>query len=265
MDMEAATEEAVSPPFRCIDPIAKGKRTKRQRPNSPVSFTVVASPRAAAGYNLPPRSPTTFFAPASSEESTTTEEADTARCLLLLSRGGPKRRRDEAAATTSYGGACMYACKTCGRSFPSFQALGGHRASHRKPKNERKSAILSDEEDFTSPSPSSKNRFSPASLSLQLSSASTATPKSSPSPRTHVCSYCGAEFASGQALGGHMRKHRGGAAPPIGRSPFREEAVVEERNKGGGNWLSLDLNLPAPDDERERSPNRNFPPLLLHR
>lgn len=271
MNMEAATEEAVAPPFRYRDPIAKGKRSKRQRPNSPVSFTFAPPQR----HHLPPRSPTSFFAAASSEESTTTEEADTARCLLLLSRGhfANTRRRDEAATTSYGGGACMYACKTCGRAFPSFQALGGHRASHRKPKNEKKPAIFSEEEDFTSPS-SSKNRFSPTSLSLQLSSVSTATfsatPKSSPSPRTHECSYCGAKFASGQALGGHMRKHRGGAAP-IGRTPpiiqettAVDEAEVEERKKAG-NWLSLDLNLPAPEDERDRSPNRNFPPLLLHR
>ncbi|CAM0957862.1 unnamed protein product [Alopecurus aequalis] len=26
-----------------------------------------------------------------------------------------------------------FVCKTCGRVFPSFQALGGHRASHKKP------------------------------------------------------------------------------------------------------------------------------------
>ncbi|PWS22253.1 hypothetical protein DKP78_19350, partial [Enterococcus faecium] len=27
----------------------------------------------------------------------------------------------------------VYECKTCSRTFPSFQALGGHRASHKKP------------------------------------------------------------------------------------------------------------------------------------
>ncbi|KAL1553186.1 zinc finger protein ZAT5-like [Salvia divinorum] len=256
--METAMEEAAAvTPCLNTDVIAKGKRTKRQRPNSPFSFTITPPPRAAA----------------SSEESTTTEEADTARCLILLSQGlfipTTKNRRD-AAATTSYtaggGGACMYTCKTCNRSFQSFQALGGHRASHKKPKNEKRYAIFSDGEDFTS-----ANKFSPTSLSLQLSSVSTTATTfcaaAMKSPRIHECSYCGAEFASGQALGGHMRKHRGGGAP-IGRSPsnIREAIVVdEEERKKGGNWLSLDLNLPAPDDERERSPNRIAQPLLLNR
>ncbi|KAG6412726.1 hypothetical protein SASPL_125412 [Salvia splendens] len=226
--METATEEAAAvavTPCLNTDVIAKGKRTKRQRPNSPFSFTITPPPRAA------------------SEESTTTEEADTARCLILLSQGHfipiTKTRRD----------AAMYTCKTCNRSFQSFQALGGHRASHKKPKNEKRYAI-----------------FSPTSLSLQLSSVSTTATAAMKSPRVHECSYCGAEFASGQALGGHMRKHRGGAAPPIPTN-IREAIVfdeAEERMKGG-NWLSLDLNLPAPDDERERSPNRIAQPLPLNR
>ncbi|XP_057798855.1 zinc finger protein ZAT5-like [Salvia miltiorrhiza] len=238
--METATEEAAATPCLNTDLITKGKRTKRERPNSPVSFTITPPPRAAA----------------SSEESTTTEEADTARCLILLSRGHFNNNRRSDAATTSYGGggACIYTCKTCNRSFSSFQALGGHRASHKKPRNEKRYAIFSDEEDLTSPSSSSRNKFSPTSLSLQLSSVSTTTTTAVKSPRVHECSYCGAEFASGQALGGHMRKHRGGAAP----SPRGVDEVE------AGKWLSLDLNLPAPEDERERSPNRIPPPLLLH-
>ncbi|KAH6784144.1 hypothetical protein C2S52_009103 [Perilla frutescens var. hirtella] len=282
--MEAATEGAAETavPYQNKDLIVKGKRTKRQRHNSPLSFTITRNTAAAHNHHLPPRSPASYAA--SSEESTTTEEADTARCLILLSRGhfptNPyNNNRHSEAATTSYGGAasgaCMYTCKTCNRSFSSFQALGGHRASHKKPKNEKKSAIFSDEEDFLSPS-SSKNKFSPNSLSLQLScSVSTtttfsATLKSSPSPRIHECSYCGAEFTSGQALGGHMRKHRG--AGPINRLlnipaeeiAFDDEVVELEETNKAGNWLSLDLNLPAPEDEREKSPSPTCPPLLLH-
>ncbi|WVZ08538.1 hypothetical protein V8G54_021884 [Vigna mungo] len=63
----------------------------------------------------------------------------------------------------------VFECKTCNRQFPSFQALGGHRASHKKPR---------------------------------------LMPDSPPKPKTHECSICGLEFAIGQALGGHMRRHR---------------------------------------------------------
>ncbi|KAI3470730.1 hypothetical protein Pfo_027393 [Paulownia fortunei] len=70
----------------------------------------------------------------------------------------------------------VFTCKTCNRQFPSFQALGGHRASHKK---------------------------------LRLAAGDhLQQPSSPPKPKTHECSICGLEFAIGQALGGHMRRHR---------------------------------------------------------
>jgi hypothetical protein len=53
-----------------------------------------------------------------------------ARVLLLVSREQPmpvSGRGDRAPERA-------FPCKTCGRVFPSFQALGGHRASHKKPR-----------------------------------------------------------------------------------------------------------------------------------
>ncbi|XP_054792584.1 zinc finger protein ZAT11-like [Prosopis cineraria] len=67
-----------------------------------------------------------------------------------------------------------FECKTCNRKFSSFQALGGHRASHKKPRLD-----------------------------------SQAQPhKPDPARSVHECSICGQRFSLGQALGGHMRKHR---------------------------------------------------------
>ncbi|KAL5203152.1 hypothetical protein ABZP36_014104 [Zizania latifolia] len=73
----------------------------------------------------------------------------------------------------------VFECKTCKRRFPSFQALGGHRASHKKPRLEGGNGDSSSPE-FT--------------------------------PRMHGCAVCGMEFAVGQALGGHMRRHRSAAS-----------------------------------------------------
>ncbi|KAK4383011.1 Zinc finger protein ZAT5 [Sesamum angolense] len=289
-----AVEDMAAPPGRNnkdLSPIAKGKRTKRHRPHSPIPFTITPligdhnAPTAVADeQQLLRRSPSSRCLLRGRD----TEEVDTARCLILLSRGyflahpsnnyhdenQPKqnnstRRYAEAAtdsAAPAYGGppkavgssACIYTCKTCNRSFPSFQ--GGHRASHKKPKNEKRtSTAFSDEEDFLSPTmSSSKNKIPYHSLSLQLSNISSTTfsavPKPLASPRIHECSYCGAEFTSGQALGGHMRKHRAG--PIIRSSNVPPDAYIEElepeQSKKPRTGLFLDLNLPAPEDENQK-------------
>ncbi|KAJ1297716.1 hypothetical protein BS78_01G398100 [Paspalum vaginatum] len=69
----------------------------------------------------------------------------------------------------------VFECKTCNRRFPSFQALGGHRASHKKPR---------------------------------LANGADGAAAELPKPKVHGCSICGLEFSIGQALGGHMRRHR---------------------------------------------------------
>ncbi|ONL96683.1 zinc finger protein ZAT12 [Zea mays] len=97
--------------------------------------------------------------------------ADVARFLLLFS-GHQHYHGDGMAASAPER---VFECKTCNRQFPSFQALGGHRASHKKPR-------LSDGVDAAAAEP--------------------------PKPKVHGCSICGLEFAIGQALGGHMRRHR---------------------------------------------------------
>lgn len=97
---------------------------------------------------------------------------DVANWLMLLSRSGGGGRVDhEPVVQTTYR---VFECKTCNRQFPSFQALGGHRASHKKPR------LIDDQH----------NRVQGAK------------------PRVHECSICSMEFAIGQALGGHMRRHR---------------------------------------------------------
>ncbi|KAK6147087.1 hypothetical protein DH2020_017999 [Rehmannia glutinosa] len=174
--------------------------------------------------------------------SSVEEEEDMAHCLILLAKG----QRVAASPNT----AAPPVCKTCNKSFPSFQALGGHRASHKKPNktimplDEKK---ISRDHDFQS-----YGRDDGTILSLQISNRVVlGGGPPSKSSRVHECSICGAEFASGQALGGHMRRHRPiPAAAAAQSSSCHGESQEIKRPR---NLLSLDLNLPAPEDDISES------------
>ena len=166
-------------------------------------------------------------------------ELELAKCLMLLSKFGKadyeiltNYRSAPAPAAATTGG--LFSCKTCDKSFPSFQALGGHRASHKK----------------------SKLMESTGNLSKM--------PNSPPKPKIHQCSICGLEFPLGQALGGHMRRHR---APnnadttstpstdhesvAVTRPPFLPALPVLKRSNSSKRVLSLDLSLALPMYQNE--------------
>ncbi|KAJ0734475.1 putative transcription factor C2H2 family [Helianthus annuus] len=73
----------------------------------------------------------------------------------------------------------LYKCKDCNKEYDTFQALGGHRASHRAPKPETPAGGVSGEESGETHS----------------------------KPKLHECKICKKGFEIGQSLGGHMRKH----------------------------------------------------------
>ncbi|MFS7957613.1 putative transcription factor C2H2 family [Helianthus anomalus] len=259
--------------------IIKRKRTKRQRPTNILTLSSTSS----TAFHPSPSSSSDFPA-----GSTTTEDEDTANCLILLSRGhniytmqtnniigesssGYKFNSKRYIQTTSDegNGIYVYECKTCSRTFSSFQALGGHRASHKKHNefDKRKSPYnISDEDE--EPSQPRKNNCSSSSLSLQLNHTNKFI-----SCKVHECSICGAEFNSGQALGGHMRRHRGninmnmnmnitavsaadtGTNTMLSLVPYTAVASVVtddhrdyQKSTDDGLCLNLDLNLPAPQE-----------------
>nr|GMD73601.1 zinc finger protein ZAT5-like [Ipomoea batatas] len=174
------------------------------------------------------------------------DEDMAANCLILLAQGG--RKFSEMAA-----GAGVYECKTCNRSFPSFQALGGHRASHKKPK------LMDHEQHHYDHYHYELKKQSPPPPQAPLSAAQS-NGGSSKLAKIHECSICRAEFSSGQALGGHMRRHRppapiNTAAAKASVSNSNEEEATESSYGEGENprgaLYSLDLNLPAPQEEEE--------------
>ncbi|KAG2672235.1 hypothetical protein I3760_13G030700 [Carya illinoinensis] len=179
--------------------------------------------------------------PVSSISDTTTEE-DVAFCLMMLSRDQWKKQEQEdeeedpedeterylddseesedqlkLSKTRTRG---KYKCETCKKTFRSYQALGGHRASHKKIK--------------VNPAPV----YEP-----ELEQVNVGTSSSMPEKKIHECPVCFRVFASGQALGGHKRTHVTGSAQP--------PASVRSSIKLG--QALIDLNLPAPMDDDDIS------------
>ncbi|KAL1548666.1 zinc finger protein ZAT4-like [Salvia divinorum] len=113
--------------------------------------------------------------------SDTTPEEHVAHCLMMMSRDTwhSHRRYDEEEEEEESKEIVMkknkfrgkYRCEECNKLFRSYQALGGHRASHKKIK-------------VGAPSPVAVGGV-----------------------KIHQCPFCHRIFSSGQALGGHKRSH----------------------------------------------------------
>ncbi|XP_023640155.1 zinc finger protein ZAT12 [Capsella rubella] len=146
---------------------------------------------------------------ARSEIIKSTVDVTAANLLMLLSRvgqenvdGGGDQKR-------------VFTCKTCLKEFHSFQALGGHRASHKKPNNNNNESV-------------------PSSLKKAKTTS-------------HPCPICGVEFPMGQALGGHMRRHRNETAAAgalVTRALLPEPTVTTLKKSSSGKRVAcLDLGL----------------------
>ncbi|OAY47551.1 zinc finger protein 84 [Manihot esculenta] len=146
-----------------------------------------------------------------------------------------------------------FECTTCNKVFHSYQALGGHRASHKKTKGCFASRIDSSENSIeTELSPDStteskiiksiKNEISSDHLAIDCDSKAEISYGAKKS-KGHECPICLKVFPSGQALGGHKRSHLVGANEAKNNQTITiQEAIPPIRD-------FLDLNLPAPVEE----------------
>ncbi|KAF8053685.1 hypothetical protein N665_1382s0003 [Sinapis alba] len=167
----------------------------------------------------------------SSASDTTTEE-DLAFCLIMLSRDKWKQHKKKTVVEQeeeedddesdheckNRGGRGRFKCETCGKVFKSYQALGGHRASHKKNKTFTKTEL-------------EKTEYSVNGVNEK---------------KIHQCPICFRVFSSGQALGGHKRSHGISNNIVSGRvlsvnHIIPTEVSVKQR--------MIDLNLPAPNED----------------
>lgn len=198
------------------DQVIRGKRTKRSRQSIPFITTSSSS-----------------YGGSSVENSE--EDEDMANCLIMLARSGSLQKPNIKVGKPEF---CLYECKTCNKSFSSFQALGGHRASHKKSKiDQEKKVHVSDDLQDEDNVQHKRIFINPVSRVISIHDSK---------PKVHECSICGSEFGSGQALGGHMRRHRSNTTT----NSTSKMVNIDENVR---NVLELDLNLPAPEDHHRDS------------
>ncbi|KAG2304789.1 hypothetical protein Bca4012_064052 [Brassica carinata] len=128
-----------------------------------------------------------------------------ALCLVQLSRGGLMKHQTQTQKQLETPQRFdSYKCDVCGKEFTSYQALGGHKASHRvKPQQ-----------------PLVENASAEAGWKTR--------PRMAPSGKIHKCSICQVVFPTGQALGGHKRRHYDGVLGGNKRS--HDEVVAGDKS-----------------------------------
>ncbi|XP_013590771.1 PREDICTED: zinc finger protein ZAT9-like [Brassica oleracea var. oleracea] len=194
------------------------KRSKRTRKLE--TFATKKTKASQLGYKTEPE----CEPPHSSASDTTTDE-DLAFCLMLLSRDKWMKKKNKASrnkevveeieteASEGYTKSSKkgrFTCETCGKVFKSYQALGGHRASHKKNRVSNKTEQRSETE--------------------------------YPERIIHECPICLRVFASGQALGGHKRSHGIGNLSVDHHHQVRVESVKQR-------MIDLNLPAPTDEEE----------------
>jgi C2H2-type zinc finger len=143
---------------------------------------------------------------------TMTQEDYLSLCLLLLNRSqklGQNITNDQNISSKQH-----FKCSVCGKGFSSYQALGGHKSSHRRPMH-------------------------PAQIEpINIAPDTKENMDSDGGKGIYRCNVCHKSFATGQALGGHKRCHYWDGS----------SVSVSVSASGSGSTLTsvkdFDLNLP---------------------
>lgn len=164
----------------------------------------------------------------------------------------------------------LFECKACKKVFNSHQALGGHRASHKKVKGcfatklDDLDQIMVQEEVVTH----DDLAITPKILPPPFDHHDLPTVSAKRKLRVHECSICHRIFPSGQALGGHKRCHWVTSNSPESCSvaklqQLQEHSQLLQERPAFGKLEPLDLNLPARIENRTGVKKENESPLHL--
>ncbi|KAE8708414.1 putative ATP-dependent Clp protease proteolytic subunit [Hibiscus syriacus] len=222
MALEALNSPTMATPFTnkyddvdnsYIESWKKGKRSKRPRSESPADVEAA-------------------------EIQPTAEEEYLALCLIMLARGRSAGDRDRLQPSSSSPPPptlkLSYKCSVCGKAFNSYQALGGHKASHRKPSADAAATTINVDNPSTT--------------------TTTTTSGTNGSGRSHECSICHKSFPTGQALGGHKRCHyeggnnnskTGSASVSVSGVTSSDGGALVQSHRAPDFDFDFDLNLPA--------------------
>lgn len=210
---------------------------------------------------------------ASFNNSVAAESSDNTSELILEFKNKKKKKKKQNSASDNFDSKSRskFECTTCNKIFHSYQALGGHRASHKKTKgcfaSTSRAESKEDQNNIDNNIEACKQEqannifminhipFNSATATATAAAAGTATATAAAEAISkkkvgggHECPICLKVFSSGQALGGHKRSH-----------------LLNEASSGGNHTVLipkpipgirefLDLNMPAPVEEEGFNP-----------
>ncbi|PKA65889.1 Zinc finger protein ZAT9 [Apostasia shenzhenica] len=230
--------------------VSSSSITEYEPEQEDVAISLMMLSRDVGGYSLPPAAESSDkysvvlendkFKQSESGDCDYLEEAEfsgnESRRMKNLNSAelGKKRAKLEENEKSKLGS--RYQCPSCKKTFHSYQALGGHRASHKRIKG----CCLLDNVGGTG----SENTSFEHPAAVEESDLG-----SKKKSRIHECLICGKIFSSGQALGGHKRSH-------LASSGTEQTSLIQQQAAAGSEVADLlDLNLPAPIDEESSNVN----------